>query len=57
MRQRAGAEQRVVAGVGDYGAMQRWFYTVNAGDPRLTETRAWRQKILDAYQEIMRMQV
>lgn len=31
-----------------HGAMQRWFYTVNANDPRLTETRAWRQKILDA---------
>ena len=31
-----------------HGEMQRWFYTVNAHDPRLTETRAWRQKILDA---------
>jgi ferredoxin len=31
-----------------HGRMQRWFYTVNADDPRLTETRAWRQKILDA---------
>ena len=31
-----------------HGEMQRWFYTVNADDPRLTETRAWRQKILDA---------
>ena len=28
--------------------MQRWFYTVNADDPRLAKTRAWRQKILDA---------
>ena len=31
-----------------HGRMQRWFYTVNADDPRLRETRAWRQKILDA---------
>ena len=31
-----------------HGQMQRWFYTVNADDPRLTETRAWRQQILDA---------
>lgn len=31
-----------------HGRMQRWFYSVNADDPRLTETRAWRQKILDA---------
>lgn len=31
-----------------HGRMQRWFYTVNADDPRLTETRAWRKKILDA---------
>ncbi len=31
-----------------HGPMQRWFYTVNAKDPRLTETRAWRQKILAA---------
>ena len=31
-----------------HGQMQRWFYTVNADDPRLTETRSWRQKILDA---------
>lgn len=31
-----------------HGRMQRWFYTVNADDPRLTGTRAWRKKILDA---------
>ena len=31
-----------------HGQMQRWFYTVNADDPRLAKTRAWRQKILDA---------
>ena len=31
-----------------HGAMQRWFYTVNAEDPRLTRTRAWRKQILDA---------
>lgn len=31
-----------------HGRLQRWFYTVNADDPRLTETRAWRKQILDA---------
>ena len=31
-----------------HGRMQRWFYSVNPHDPRLTKTRAWRKKILDA---------
>ena len=31
-----------------HGRMQRWFYSVNPDDPRLTETRAWRKKILEA---------
>ena len=31
-----------------HGRMQRWFYTVNRDDPRLSETRVWRQQILDA---------
>ncbi len=31
-----------------HGRMQRWFYSVNPHDPRLTKTRAWRKEILDA---------